>query len=158
MQNLNNIFRISLVLSISASCLAQEDIQLFDGKTLAGWEGSEDVFRVENGSIVGGSLNKGLEESFYLSTTEEYSDFAWTLSVKLIQKDLTGNSGISIRAQRVPGRCFKIPWTWLVSCSYSESTRKKTNRKNIKTQWLEWDSSIGSWKENWNKGQWYYHY
>ena len=65
MQNLNNIFRISLVLSISASCLAQEDIQLFDGKTLAGWEGSEDVFRVENGSIVGGSLNKGLEESFY---------------------------------------------------------------------------------------------
>jgi len=97
-----NVFRISLLL-ITTSCLAQEDIQLFDGKTLAGWEGSENVFRVENGCIVGGSLEKGLDESYYLCTTEEYSDFELTLSVKLIHKNLAGNSGISFRAKRKQG-------------------------------------------------------
>lgn len=103
MNYLNNIYRISLVLLITASCHAQKAIPLFDGQTLAGWEGSEEVFRVEGGSIIGGSLEKGLEESYYLCTTEEYSDFELTLSVKLIHEDLKGNSGISFRAKRIPG-------------------------------------------------------
>jgi hypothetical protein len=34
---------------------------LFDGKTLAGWEGSQEVFRVEDGAIVGG----GPSEAWY---------------------------------------------------------------------------------------------
>jgi hypothetical protein len=102
MNYINNILKISLLLIISTTSQAQNEIQLFDGQTLEGWEGSEDVFRVENGSIVGGSLEKGLEESYYLCTTEEYSDFELTLSVKLLHNNLKGNSGISFRAKRRP--------------------------------------------------------
>ena len=101
MNNLKNLLGITLSIIIS-SCQNQNEIQLFDGETLSGWEGNEDVFRVENGCIVGGSLEKGLEESYYLCTTEEYSDFELTLSVKLIHKNLTGNSGVSFRSKRVP--------------------------------------------------------
>lgn len=99
------MFRISLLLFVlgTASCQQQKEIPLFDGKTLDGWEGAKDVFRVENGCIVGGSLERGLKESYYLCTTEEYSDFELTLAVKLIHKNLTGNSGISFRAKRRPG-------------------------------------------------------
>lgn len=103
MNYLNNIFRISLLILIITSCQDKKDIQLFDGQTLSGWEGSDSAFRVENGAIVGGSLEKGLEESYYLCTTEEYSDFELTLSVKLIHKDLEGNAGVSFRAKRVDG-------------------------------------------------------
>jgi len=103
MKYLRSIFRISLVILITASCQNQKNIQLFDGQTLAGWEGSDSAFRVENGAIVGGSLEKGLEESYYLCTTEEYSDFELTLSVKLVHTDLKGNAGISFRAERIPG-------------------------------------------------------
>ncbi len=103
MNNLNIIFRISLLLLITTSCQQQKDIQLFDGQTLAGWEGSDSAFRVESEAIIGGSLEKGLEESFYLCTTEEYSDVELTLSVKLIHTDLKGNAGISFRAERVDG-------------------------------------------------------
>ena len=82
---------------------AQAEISLFDGKTFEGWEGNTDYFRVEDGSIVGGSLEKGLEESFYLCTTEEYSDFELSVNVKLVHKNLTGNSGISFRANKRAG-------------------------------------------------------
>ena len=54
MKNLNIIFTISLLLLITASCPAQNDTQLFNGQTLAGWEGADSVFRMENGCIVGG--------------------------------------------------------------------------------------------------------
>ena len=77
MINFYIIFRISLLLLIlvTASCQQKEEKSLFDGKTLAGWEGANDVFHVENGCIVGGSLEMGLEESYYLCTTEESSRY-----------------------------------------------------------------------------------
>lgn len=102
MKKLNVIIGIYLFLLI-LSCSQKKQTQLFDGKTLTGWEGSTNAFRVENGAIIGGSLDKGLEESFYLCTNEQYTNFELTLSVKLIHSDLKGNAGISFRAQRVEG-------------------------------------------------------
>ena len=96
-------FATCLILLITFSCNKEKDIQLFDGQTLTGWEGSDSAFRIENGAIIGGSLEKGLDESFYLCTTEEYSDFELTFSVKLIHKNLEGNAGVSFRAKRVEG-------------------------------------------------------
>lgn len=103
MKNLKNIFRVILLTLIITTCQQQKEIQLFDGQTFNGWEGSDKAFRIENGAIIGGSLEKGLEESYYLCTTEEYSNFELTLSLKLIHKELTGNAGVSFRAKRIPG-------------------------------------------------------
>jgi hypothetical protein len=103
MNCLKNILIVISLVFIGTSCTDQKTIELFDGETLEGWEGAKDVFRVENGCIIGGSLENGLEESYYLCTTEEYSDFELSLSVKLIHENLNGNSGISFRAKRIPG-------------------------------------------------------
>ena len=96
-----SLFLVGLFLIITTSCQQQKSKPLFDGKTLSRWEGSDTAFRVENGAIVGGNMVKGLEESFYLSTTKEYLDFELKLSVKLVHKNLDGNAGISFRGQRV---------------------------------------------------------
>jgi len=103
MKYLNNIFTICLFILTMTNCHQEKNILLFDGQTLSGWEGSKSAFRLENGAIVGGSLEKGLEESFYLCTTEEYSDFELTLSVKLIHNNSKGNAGVSFRAERIEG-------------------------------------------------------
>ncbi|MCB0717804.1 MAG: DUF1080 domain-containing protein [Bacteroidetes bacterium] len=73
---------------------------LFDGESFAGWEGSSDLFRVENGSIVAGRLDESIPENAFLCTTREYSDFELKLDVKI---DGPGdNGGIQFRSRRLP--------------------------------------------------------
>ena len=103
MKYLIDIFRFSLLVLIFTSCHENQNVQLFDGHSFSGWEGSMDAFRIQDGSIIGGSLEKGLDESYYLCTTKEYSDFELSLSVKLIHKELKGNAGVSFGATRVNG-------------------------------------------------------
>ena len=56
---------------------------LFDGKSLKGWEGNEDFFRVEQKAIVAGTLKKKIPNNEFLCTKQEYSDFELILEVKL---------------------------------------------------------------------------
>ena len=84
------------------SCNQQKTVKLFDGKTLNGWEGDPKVWRVENETIIGGSLETPLDHSYYLGTEEQYDDFHLKLKVKIIDKDSVGNAGVSFRAKRVP--------------------------------------------------------
>src|SRR5256885_2096868 len=69
---------------------------LFDGKTLAGWEGNKEVFRVENGAIVAGSLQKKVEHNEFLCTAKEYGDFELRLKAKLVGKG--DNAGVQFRS------------------------------------------------------------
>lgn len=79
-----------------------KDIELlFDGKNLAGWEGDLNWFRIEDGSIVGGSLKKEIPHNMFLCTTEEYGNFELQLEAKLVGPG--DNSGIQFRSRRVPG-------------------------------------------------------
>src|SRR5262249_9648465 len=48
---------------------------LFDGKTLAGWEGDEKVFHVKDGAIVAGSLSEKVAHNDFLASKEEFGDF-----------------------------------------------------------------------------------
>jgi len=73
---------------------------LFDGKTFQGWEGSRAVFRIENGAIVGGRLDRALPHNEFLCTKKEYGNFELRLKCKLLGK--TANGGIQIRSRRVP--------------------------------------------------------
>lgn len=93
---------ILLVIILFGSCQKEKNISLFDGRTFNGWDGNKKVFRIENGSIIGGSFNKPLQHSYYLSTTKKYSDFHLKLKVKILDKDSLGNAGVSFRAKRVP--------------------------------------------------------
>ncbi len=75
-------------------------VALFDGQTLDGWEGKADYFRVTEGAIVAGSLEKKIPNNEFLCTTAEYGDFELRLEVKLIGEG--NNAGVQFRSQRVP--------------------------------------------------------
>ncbi|MCX6967467.1 MAG: DUF1080 domain-containing protein [Verrucomicrobia bacterium] len=74
-------------------------VTLFDGKTLAGWEGNPDVWRVEDGVIKGGSMN-GNPRNEFLVSTRSYKDFIFELEYKLEGTEGFVNSGVQFRSAR----------------------------------------------------------
>lgn len=68
-----------------------ETIQLFDGKTLDGWEGYEDLWSVKDGVIVAHNT-KPLKFSTYLLTKKNYTDFRLVFAAKLVQSEM--HSGV----------------------------------------------------------------
>ncbi|MHC4741367.1 MAG: HEAT repeat domain-containing protein [Planctomycetota bacterium] len=80
-----------------------EPIALFDGKTFNGWEGNFEIFSIENGAVVGGSLEAPVPRNEYLCSKKDYADFELRLKVKLLGAPESANAGIQIRSRRVPG-------------------------------------------------------
>ncbi len=72
---------------------------IFDGKTLAGWEGNLKYWRVRNGAIVGGSLAQPMAYHEFLCTEEAYENFELRVEAKVIGQR---NSGVTVRTLRVP--------------------------------------------------------
>ncbi|HEV8543471.1 MAG TPA: family 16 glycoside hydrolase, partial [Verrucomicrobiae bacterium] len=68
----------------------------FDGKDLAGWDGNEDLWKVENGEIVGSSKT-GLSHNEFLKSQMVFRDFRLVCKVKLTPNK--ENSGIQIRSE-----------------------------------------------------------
>jgi hypothetical protein len=86
----------------SGNQCSQKGVQgsIFDGNTFTGWEGDLNWFRIEDGAIVAGTLEKEIPLNYFLCTTKEYSDFELRLETKLIGED--ANAGIQFRSRRVP--------------------------------------------------------
>jgi len=74
---------------------------IYDGHGFAGWEGNQQVFRIEENAIVGGSLKQPGPRNEFLCTTNLYSDFELRLKFKLLGDH--ANGGVQIRSRRVPG-------------------------------------------------------
>ncbi len=72
---------------------------LFDGQTFDGWEGNEEIFRIEDGAIVGGTLDAPIARNEFLCTREQFGDFELRLQFKLVGKG--ANAGVQIRSQRI---------------------------------------------------------
>ncbi len=74
---------------------------LFDGQSLAGWEGETNkVWRLRDGVIVGGSL-AGNPRNEFLAATQSFRNFHLRLEYKLIGSEGFVNSGVQFRSQRV---------------------------------------------------------
>jgi len=76
-------------------------VSLFDGKTLAGWEGDATWWRVEAGEIRGGSLTTKVPKNFFLATEKSYQNFDLRVKLRLTGTGFV-NSGIQMRSVRVP--------------------------------------------------------
>ncbi|MEM7699656.1 MAG: family 16 glycoside hydrolase, partial [Verrucomicrobiota bacterium] len=78
--------------------------RIFDGKTLTGWEGDPDWFRVEDGAIIGGHLDRVIPHNYFLATTEDYRNFELRLQVQAVAAEpgKKTNGGIQFRSERVP--------------------------------------------------------
>ncbi|HEV3447252.1 MAG TPA: DUF1080 domain-containing protein [Gemmataceae bacterium] len=113
---------------------ADKSIALFDGKTFAGWEGdTKHTWRIEDGCIVGGSLNAKIPRNQFLASKQSYANFVLRLKFKLLgeSKKTFVNSGVQFRSERVPNDTEMTgyqadlgdPSWW--GCIYDESRRNK---------------------------------
>lgn len=77
-------------------------VQIFDGKTLKGWEGDTTYWRVENGNLVGEITPSTLlkTNSFIIWRGGRPADFELTLEFKITK---AGNSGINYRSAEFEG-------------------------------------------------------
>lgn len=84
------------VLATCAGAIAEEWMDLFDGRTLDGWvqRNGTATYRVEEEAIVG-RTSEGSPNSF-LCTEKDYGDFELTFEVKV---DDALNSGVQIRSR-----------------------------------------------------------
>ena len=80
--------------------LVQTPVSIFNGKTLDGWEGNLKIFRVQDGAIVGGSMNEKVVRNEFLCTTRPYGDFELRLKFKLLGQG--ANAGVQFRTKRIP--------------------------------------------------------
>lgn len=76
-------------------------VRLFDGKSLKGWDGPQNVFHVENDEIVGGQLDVPIKQNEFLTTATTFDNFELRLQFKLVGK-LT-NAGVQFRSARLSG-------------------------------------------------------
>jgi hypothetical protein len=74
---------------------------IFDGKSLDGWEGEPNVWRVEDGAIVGGSM-QGNARNEFLTSKKSYENFVLRLEYKLTGTEGFVNGGVQIRSVRIP--------------------------------------------------------
>jgi hypothetical protein len=107
-------------------------VRLFDGKNFAGWEGNtQQVWRIEDDALVGGSLTQTVPHNDFLCTTREFGNFDLRLKVKLTGTGFV-NGGVQLRSQRLKDPLFEMTgyqadmgvgyWGSL----YDESRRNKT--------------------------------
>ncbi|NNJ27228.1 3-keto-disaccharide hydrolase [Alienimonas chondri] len=77
-----------------------QPVELFDGKTLAGWEGEAGLWTVEEldgvPTIVGTS--PGLDHNTFLTTERTFGDFDLSFEIKLTPNE--ANSGVQFRSER----------------------------------------------------------
>lgn len=123
---------------VSASAASKKSergfVKIFDGKSFAGWEGdTKKSFRIEDGAVVGGSLDAKVPRNEFLSTARRYTNFVLRLEFKLLGKG-KANAGIQIRTERIPNHHEVIGYQadmgdgWWGSL-YDESRRRKVLAK-----------------------------
>ena len=94
---------IACVLLALPASAAEKPVALFDGKTFTGWEGDiEKTWKIEDGAIVGGSLDKVVPRNEFLRTKKTYTDFELKVTFKLVGDKEKANAGVQFRTQPIP--------------------------------------------------------
>lgn len=138
--------------TLSAGEPASQDsdfVSLFDGKTLEGWEGDLSVFRVENGTIIGGQLKDKIPHNFFLSSKQEYSDFELQLEFRLLGAET--NAGVQIRSQRIPDHHEMIGYQADLGQNYWGALYDESRRNKILESPPKEELAAVLKKEEWNR-------
>ncbi|TDU64277.1 putative membrane-bound dehydrogenase-like protein [Prosthecobacter fusiformis] len=125
-------------------------VSLFNGKNLNGWEGeTTQVWRVVDGTIVGGSL-EGNPQNEFLATKKQYRNFHLKLEYKLVGTEGFVNGGVqfrSVRIQEPPNEMMGYQadiGAGYSGCLYDESRRKKMLATAVK-EIIEKAEKPGEW-------------
>jgi hypothetical protein len=127
----------TLLLLLSTAVLADDakPISLFDGKTFKGWDGdTEKTWKIEDGALVGGSLETVVPRNEFLCTSKTFENFELKVTFKLVGDKDKANGGVQFRTKRIPNNhevsgyqadCGQSYWGAL----YDESRRNKVLAK-----------------------------
>jgi hypothetical protein len=143
---------VLLFVLVTAATAADKPVDLFDGKTFEGWEGdTAKTWRVEDGAIVGGSLEAAVPRNEFLCTKKTYGDFELKVKFKLLGDAKTANAGVQFRTKRIPDHHEVSGYQADVGqdywgALYDESRRNKVLAKPDKKMLGEADR-LGSWHE-----------
>ena len=141
-----------VVSSVMAEEIAEE-VQLFDGQSFDGWEGDiEDTWRIENGTLTAGSLEKEAARNEFLSTKQVFRNFDLKLKYKIIG-DHKINAGVQFRTKRIPDHHEVIGFQAEISPAfdgnlYDESRRRKFLAKPQETLRKKAQAAVGA--DGWN--------
>lgn len=134
------------------SAAAAEPVPLFDGKTLNGWDGEKTkVWRVQDGVIVGGSL-EGNPQNEFLTSKKVYRNFILRLEYKLEGTEGFVNGGVQFRSVRIPQPPNEMSGfqadigAGYSGCLYDESRRKKMLQQPAK-ELIEKAEKPGEWNQ-----------
>lgn len=124
--------------------------KLFDGKTFKGWEGDTLTWRIQDGMLVGGSLDTRVPHNNFLCTKKKYHNFYLKLKIKLTGTEGFVNSGIQFRSVKATNPAYEMigyqaDWGkdyW--ASLYDESRRNKTLMKPNEADVLSWIKQ-GDW-------------
>jgi mono/diheme cytochrome c family protein/glucose/arabinose dehydrogenase len=120
-----------LWLFLGACGLHAATTPLFDGKTLTGWDGDAKVWRVEDGAIVGGSL-QGNPRNEFLTTKRTFFNFRLKLEYKLTGTEGFVNGGVQVRSLRSTNPANEmIGYQADIGAGYTGSLYDESRRKRV---------------------------
>ncbi len=137
---------------LAVACLAnrasaEEAFQpLFDGKTLTGWQGDADLWRAEDGLIIGATDNKQLQKNSFLSTEKTYGNFVLRLKFKLRNH----NSGVQFRSKQHPEHVVRGYQADIADNKYLGILYEEGGRgilQNVKPEEVAQHLKEGDWNE-----------
>ena len=112
-----------------------DEMMLFDGRNLDGWESPHPgVWRVEDGTIVGGSM-EGNPQNEFLATTREFKHFRLRFEYRLVGIEGFINGGVQFRSQRLENPPNEmIGYQADIGAGYSGSLYDESRRRRMLVQ------------------------
>ena len=136
---------------VATSTVSAQPSKLFDGKSLAGWEGdTEKTWRVEEGAIVGGSLDKTVPRNEFLCSSEVLRNFELRLKYKLVGTEGFVNGGVQIRSKRVPNHHEMVGYQADLGAGYDGALYDESRRNKMLSQPKKELLDMLLKKEEWN--------
>ena len=134
-----------------ATCAWGAPEPLFDGKSLAGWEGDPAWWRVQDGEIRGGSFERTVPKNQFLATEKSYQNFDLRVKLRLTGTGFV-NSGVQIRSVRVPASTemsgYQVDYgTGWFGKLYDESRRNKVIAEPVDLKAVTAAVKEGDWNE-----------
>lgn len=92
-----------VVLLACGAVARAEQVPLFDGRSLEGWEGdTASTWSVVDGTISAGDVGRMQPRNEFLATRKRYKDFELRLKIRLEGTEGFVNAGIQFRTERIP--------------------------------------------------------
>ncbi len=141
---------VSLLSLMLAVKMAAAPVSIFDGQSFNGWEGNtNDVWRIQDGVIVGGSLD-GNPQNEFLATRKAYRNFRLTLDYKLVGTEGFVNGGVQLRSRRVADPANEmIGYQADIGAGYSgfiyDESRRRTMLASADTNLVQQIEKPGNW-------------